>query len=486
MKAYRKFVTDILLSGSVDILSNIKNFALIPILTKSLGITDYGIWVQMKIFLAFLVPLVLIGLTNAVVRFMAGDNDSARVARDFGSICVYTFFSGIFFCSMIFVFARPIALGILHDAGLSYIVRMFGVMLVFESFSVLALTYFRTFRLMKLYAFVSFFEIAVEFAGILVAINRGYGFPGAVAVMATVRCVFVLIKFFRIYARIGISTPSLDSLKRFIMFSLPLLASANMFYVIDSGDKYLANYFLGLDQAAVYSLACSLAYTVVLVTAPVIYMLHPAIAESCNNQRFEQARVYAAYSYKFFIILGVPFCFAVAFFSAPLVTMISTRDFSSASQYVPFLVFAFLVFQIGVIGEYIAIVFNRTKFVLYLHGGLAFFNILCNLIMIPRYHITGAVVVNAATYLIFFAGNIAYSRRLLRFSLEPLSAAVVFVLSLILISVVRISGVPGSFRIVLCVPAAFIYIYALRKFKIVTEKEIDFIRSLFFRKTPAL
>jgi O-antigen/teichoic acid export membrane protein len=486
MKIYKKFVTDVLLSGWIDILNNVKNFALIPILTKSLGLTEYGIWVQMKIFLTFIVPVAMLGMSNAIVRYLSGDTDRARVGRDFSSISIFTLANGFLLCALICLFSRPIAAGILHDGNLYYLIRVFGVMLVFESLSVLALSYFRSFRIMKLFSIVSFFEICIEFSSIVLAIRAGYGFLGAVTVMVMVRSLFVYIKYSRIYRRIDFSVPSMTSLKKFALFSLPLLVSANMFYIVDSGDKYVVNFFLGLEQSAVYSLAYSLAYTVVLITAPVIYILHPAIAACCNTNKLDEARVYITYSYKFFIALGIPFCFLAGAFARDLIYFISTKDFSGAAQYLPFLLFSLLIFQIGVISEYINIVFNRTMFVLYLHTGLAAFNIVMNIILVPRYHIMAAVMVNAATYLAFFTVNFLYSRRFIRFGLEPWNVARIAVVACILTLGIKSLQIPVGVKVFCVIPCAVVvYLFLLRILGIVTGKEVDFIKSLFIKRGPA-
>ncbi|GEM_PF-6777785 len=487
MQPYKKFVTDIFLSGWIDILNNVKNFALIPILTKSLGLTEYGIWVQMKIFLPFLVPLAMLGMSHAIVRYLSGDTDRTKVGGEFSSIAIFTVCNGLFLCCILWFLSRPISALILHDKNLYYLIRLFGVLMVCEALSVLALSYFRSFREMKLYSAISFFEICLEFSGILFMVHAGYGFLGAALAMVAVRAFFVYVKFSRIYRHVDFAFAPAAALKKFISFSLPLLISAHLFYIVDSGDKYIVNYFLGLEQSAVYSLAYSLAYTVVLITAPVIYILHPAIAACCNSGKRDEARVYISYSYKFFIIVGIPYCLLLALFARDLVVLISTNDYVASARYMPFLLIAFLIFQVGVISEYINIVFNRTLFVLFLHAGLAVFNVVMNIVLVPRFHLMGAVITSAATYCAFCAINIAYSRQFLRFPLEP--GRVAFVAAIAAGLAVGINSIPMPIlgKLSLAVPVcAVAYVVALRATGIITRKEVDFVRSLMGRKQAAI
>lgn len=481
MKEYKKFIIDVLFSGWIDILNNLKNFMLIPILTKSLGVSDYGIWVQMKIFLTFLVPVAMLGMSHGVVRYLSGGQELEN-KKDFGSIVLFTFLNSIFLCLTLYIFSKPVASLVLHDIRLFPLVRLFSYLLIFEPISILALSYFRSRRMMKLYSLVSFFEICLEFSGVVLAIRFGYGFAGALTVMLAIRAVFVIIKLFRIYEHTEFFLPAFSSLKKFILFSFPLFVSTNMFYIVDSGDKYVINLFLGLKQSAVYALAYSLAYTIVLITAPVVYILYPAIAACCNNNKLEEAKVYVKYSYKLFIIFGVPFCFSLTLFARELISLIATKDFLAAAGYLPVLVFSLLIFQIGVISEYINLVFNRTRFVLYLHTALAIFNISLNLILVPRLQITGALIACAATYILFFVINFVNSRRLISFELEPLNVLKTIMVTVVIGSVIRLLDIPLTLKVVFVMPVAvLLYICCLFLLGVVKSKEIQFIRSLFMR-----
>lgn len=75
MPHYGKFVKDIGLVGIAQILTNLRGFILLPILAKTLGAADYGIWAQLSITVNFLIPLTSLGLPNALIRFLPGTRE---------------------------------------------------------------------------------------------------------------------------------------------------------------------------------------------------------------------------------------------------------------------------------------------------------------------------------------------------------------------------------------------------------------------------
>ena len=68
---YRKFAKDIALIGSTNLAMAFRGIIILPVITKILGVQDYGIWAQLTTIIYLLTPLAGLGLPYALVRFLA-------------------------------------------------------------------------------------------------------------------------------------------------------------------------------------------------------------------------------------------------------------------------------------------------------------------------------------------------------------------------------------------------------------------------------
>ena len=75
MYSYSKFAKHVFLVGSVNLLGVLQSIVFLPIITKILGVQDYGVWTQLKITLSLLVPFTFLGLNDALIRFLPGAKD---------------------------------------------------------------------------------------------------------------------------------------------------------------------------------------------------------------------------------------------------------------------------------------------------------------------------------------------------------------------------------------------------------------------------
>ena len=89
------------LTALVTPLTALSNLILLPILTKNLAITDYGVWALIVITISLLPWLATLGLPAAMTRFLAAATDKREIREDFysmGFIVVLTssIISGLF------------------------------------------------------------------------------------------------------------------------------------------------------------------------------------------------------------------------------------------------------------------------------------------------------------------------------------------------------------------------------------------------------
>ena len=79
--SYQKFARDVGFIGTVQILTSLSSFFLLPIITKTLGAYDYGLWAQINITVSLISSLALMGLSMSFVRFLYYEKDKKKIRK---------------------------------------------------------------------------------------------------------------------------------------------------------------------------------------------------------------------------------------------------------------------------------------------------------------------------------------------------------------------------------------------------------------------
>ena len=55
----------------------------LPLLTKTLGAHDYGLWSQLNATVSLILPFTALGLGGAMIRFLAAEKDRGKIQEAF-------------------------------------------------------------------------------------------------------------------------------------------------------------------------------------------------------------------------------------------------------------------------------------------------------------------------------------------------------------------------------------------------------------------
>ena len=90
MNPYKKYAKNVSLVTIANIISTLKGFILLPILTKALGAELYGMWALILVTISLLAPLCTLELGFAIVRFLGAEKDKEKISEGFSSIFIVT------------------------------------------------------------------------------------------------------------------------------------------------------------------------------------------------------------------------------------------------------------------------------------------------------------------------------------------------------------------------------------------------------------
>ena len=398
MLSYQKFAKDVGFIGTVQILTSLGTFFLLPIITKTLGTYDYGLWAQINITVSLISPLALMGLSMGLVRFLSSETETRIIREAVYSILFFVTMSGLLASFLLYTFAEPLATFGFKDPGATYFIQAGSLLILLNVIEPVSLFYFRVFRQIQKFSYLTLFETFGKLFFILVLLKMGYGLLGVIAATLLVQGLIFLIALLTIISQIGFIIPRFTYIKEYLQFSLPLTPNALIRWVTESSDRYLVTYFLGLRSVGVYSAACSIGNLIQLFVSPLQLILLPELSKLFDENKMDEVRIYMSHSLRYFLLISIPAVFGLSALAKPLLGILTTEDFISGWVVIPITALSGLlagIFQIFVNTMFLV---KKTKTTTYINIIAAVSNVLINLLLIPSVGIVGASLSTLISY----------------------------------------------------------------------------------------
>jgi O-antigen/teichoic acid export membrane protein len=396
--SYQKFARDVGFIGTVQVLTSLGNFFLLPIITKSLGAYYYGIWAQINITASLITPFALMGLSMALVRFLSSETEIKKIREAVYSILFFVTMSGLLVSFLLYMFAEPLATFGFKDSGAAYFIQAGSLLILLNVLEPVSLYYFRVFKQIRKFSYLTLFEVFGKLLFTLVLIKMGYGLLGLIAATLLVQSVIILIAFLTIVSQIGFVIPKFIYIREYLQFSLPLTPNALIRWVTESSDRYLVTFFLGLKSVGVYSAACSIGSLTQFFVSPLQLILLPELTKLFDENKIDKIIIYMSYSLRYFLFISIPAVFGLSALAKPLLGIFTTEDFLSGWLVIP--VIAFSGLMAGVVQIFIntLLIVKKTKAQTYINIAAAVSNVLINLLLIPSIGIVGAALSTLLSY----------------------------------------------------------------------------------------
>lgn len=472
---FAKFSKEAGLIGITDLIIKLKGLILLPLLTKLLGVENYGIWSQLMVTVGLTVPLIGMGLGSSIIRFLAGEKDKKIIREGVLTSLSASFFAGIILSLLLLAFSDFLASTVFANPKATVLIKISILLILLTALNQLLFSYLRSFRQIARYSTLSVIETSLELLTIAYSLSVGYGIKGALISLIIIRAIIFLITSCLIIAQVGISPPTLFRLKSYLKFGLPLVPTSFLFWIIYSSDNYLIGYFHGISPVGIYSAACTLSGIIMALFNPIHFVLYPAISKLWEEGKFEEVKINLKYAFKYTVIIGIPAVFGVSILTGQLLRIFTTPEFRFASVVVPFVSGGLLVLQFSGLAQYILMLAKKTKTIAVILTMAAISNIILNILLIPSLGIIGAAIATAACYIgLGIILHIASTKNLI-FELDLKLTAKAIFSSLLMVMFIRLANLNVLLSISVGILVYAITLLALRG---LPPKEIVFILNL--------
>ena len=288
--SYQKFTKDVLIIGITNILVALSGIILLPLLTKTLGAHDYGIWAQVQVTISLALGFVGLGLPYAMTRFLPAKTNREEIQEEFYSVFYLVFLVTLVTSVVMIVAANFIARAFFN--GAIHIVRITGLIILVWSLDWVFLSFFRSFLQMKRYAIFTIADMYGQLGLIAYVVLNGYGLFNVLLTVLAIRVVIFFILFFLIKHRIGIRRPRFSRIREYLNFGLPTIPGNISSWVVLFGGRYVIGYFLGVAPVGIYSAGHTLGSIPFVFAITLGFVLTPTLSKLYDEGRMNEVKTY--------------------------------------------------------------------------------------------------------------------------------------------------------------------------------------------------
>jgi len=468
--------------GIANILVALSSLILIPIMTKSFSINNYGIWVQINTTINLIPSFATLGLPYTMVRFLSAETSKNKIREGFYSITLLILASTIIISTIMFIFSQNIAAALFN--GNINISHLLVIIVFLACLNTLLLNYFRTFQQMKRY---SVFLIMLNYLGVLIPSYfavKGYGISiTAFGLLIAYLIAFIVMTTF-IFLDIGFKLPEFKNLREYLSFGLPTIPGNLSSWIVDSSDRYVIGIFLGTAFVGYYAPGYTLGYIIILILTPFSILLPSLLPKYYDDNDIEKVLLYLKYSLKYFLLVAIPTAFALTILSKPILMILTTPAIALNGYLItPFVAVSGLLFGFYAIISNVIILEKKTKVMGSIWIIAALLNLGLNIIIVPHYGILGAAATTLTAYTAAFILTINYSRKIFQLDFN-LTFIIKSIIASIVMSLLIITLHPTSILNILItiILATIIYLILLLILRGVNRREIELLTNIFLNK----
>jgi O-antigen/teichoic acid export membrane protein len=479
--SYQKFARDVFIIGIANALVALSGIIFMPLITKTLGAYDYGIWAQVQVTIGLVLGFVGLGLPYAMTRFLPAKTNREEIQEEFYSVFCLVFL--VTLVVSIILIAAADFIGRAFFDGATVIVRITGLIILVWSLDQVFLSLFRAFRQMKRYALFTVVNQYVQVGLITYFVLNGYGILSVVLAVLAIQAVIFIILFCIINSQIGIKRPRFSKIREYLSFGLPTIPGNISAWVVASSDRYVIGYFLGAASVGIYSAGYNIGHIPFMLAGVLSFVLPPALSKLYDEGRMEEVKTHLRYSLKYMLAVAIPFVFGAAILAEPVLRLFSTAQISSDGYLVvPLVALSTLFWCIYVVVMHILVLVKKIRILALIWGISALVNLLLNIVIVPRLGIFGAAITTLIAYGLALGLTTYYSFKEFRFPIDWRFIVKSLIASGAMSAALWAIAPEGTLATILTIVAGTaIYGGVLFLLKGFTKEEFKFFRGLFQR-----
>ncbi len=371
----------------MDFSLRVKSIFIIPLVITRLGFADYGKYALLLTLVSLVGAAASFGIRDSLLRFNSDERNSYRIDHIFcrslyTTIAVYSIVS-ITILTCYFTLSDK-----LEASLFSYIV-LYGLLV--ELVAVFN-THLRAIGRFRFYYYINFLDVVLNLVFLFVALQQDHFGLKLILLAMVGSSVLVLALGALLIKSSGTRFTPIRFLSRdMYQFTRPLALNGILMWVTNGADKLILSEMVSPKTLGQYSLAYTLGYMGVSVTASGVFMIAPRILFNSKHSHWQAKEISFASKTMVLLTISTFASVTVLKFAQPIIERyfppLNWNEFLWVSYIVAM---SYLWLYLGDHLRYILFHLLITRYEPFILGVSALLNVILNLVLIPNYGIRGA------------------------------------------------------------------------------------------------
>ncbi|MBQ2709259.1 MAG: polysaccharide biosynthesis C-terminal domain-containing protein [Clostridia bacterium] len=412
MEKYKKLLSNTAILGIGTFGSKLLVFLLMPLYTTFLSEAEYGIADIITQSANLLMPVLSLGIVDAVFRFTL---DKAIDRRRVLTTGFYAIIAGFLIALAFFPLLNRIA----YFDGWMWLILLYAFIANLHS---LLAQYARACGMTRFFALQGILATAVTVTlNVIFLVGFGIGVLGYVLSVVIADAVVSLIILIVIRRDVTLSPRSFDRAvaRDMLRFSVPMIPTTIFWWITNVSDHYMVKGMLGIDITGLYAAAFKIPTMLILLSGIFIEAWQfSAVTERDEASKKQHEAFFGTVFDSFQGMLFISGAGLIAMAKVASIILFSDT-FYPAWQYMPLLIFATVYSSLVTFMGSVYLVDKKSvhSFVTAAIGALV--NITFNLLLIPTpLGANGAALATFLSYFIVYIIRAVNTRRMIRFNLH--------------------------------------------------------------------
>lgn len=241
-------------------------------------------------------------------------------------------------------------------------------------------------------------------------------FVGSVAVEAI--AVLAVVPYLRRRGLLALTAFDWRVCKQALVFGFPMMGTEIFWLILDSGDRFLVEGFLGPRQLGFYTAAYNISgYIRDSLCSPLVLALLPLVMELWVVKGREQTRMFLTRSMNYFALVGVGVVVGVSVCASDAINIVASPKFYAAHRLLPWLVMGMMLNGLSMFPKSGLIIYKKTALMMSVNLVACLVNIALNVALLPRIGLLGAAFATLGGYAVATALVAFYAQKYLPLSM---------------------------------------------------------------------
>ena len=401
-----------------NVLATFAGLISFPILTRMLTVEQYGLMALITSSLGMLVAIGKFGMQHSIMRFYSDASAGSRgwtLDQYYSTVVGSVAFLGVGVVIVWLIIISLIPDSLLNHEQLRFLLYLTSILVLVRIGESAALNVMKAreqsgiigvFTVLKRYGVLSCVVLALYFVSRdLTAVF------GATILAETIGVIAVSILMLKgITLRVKAFSSSM--LRAMLAFGIPMIGVEVASILLNIGDRYVIQGFLGAQELGYYAAAYNLCeYIQTIVLLAVTSAVQPIYMRIWAQEGPAKTIEFVNHSMHFYFLVGIPMIAGLWVIGPDLVSVLATGEFESGARIIPWVISG-MILDGSMIFLGAGLYLKKQGFAMAaLVAGAAVLNFLMNLYLVPRYGIDGAAIATLASFVILGIATVLIARR---------------------------------------------------------------------------